>query len=192
MSTTAESAIEDGAKGVFGVAPFGSNLPARTDYKKVVKLAIDMAKSDNLKIILVTEPRIASDNERLKYVKHIKDEIEEHGVGIENIVANQGIETPKLANLSKKVVIIASQTGGSAFDAATAGGASKVLTGTIVRTMKATGLQNTIKAAKRAIEAAKSHQKGITVVAATANSLDDWHGAKQIAAEILREGFLLI
>jgi hypothetical protein len=190
MSTSAEAALEHGALSVYGVAPEGIEIPAKTDYNIICELAIGDAKKNSASIILVTEPRIAKDSERKATVQKVHDEVVAQGIAIDGIVANQGIELPKLIDFKNKVVIIASQTGGSAFDAAVCAGSAKVLTGTVVRTMKTTGQDNIKKAAKRAIEAAIRFGCGITVVAATANSVDDYLGAQQISYEILREGFL--
>lgn len=190
MSTTAESIIESNAISIYGVAPKGVSLPVETDYKKIAALAINDAKNNKTSVVLVAEPRIANDSDRRKAVEDIIREIEKNGINVDCIVANQGIETPKLADFTKKVAIIASQTGGSTFDAANHAGASKVLTGTVVRTMKSTGYENIEKAAERAINAAKKSNKGITVVAATANSYDDNAAAQQICNEIIRKGFL--
>lgn len=190
MSTTAESIIEAGAINVYGVAPKGTNIPVETDYKKITSLAVNDAKENKTSIVLVAEPRIASDSDRKKTVEDVIKEIEINGIRIDCIVANQGIETSKLTAFSKKVAIIASQTGGSSFDAAINAGASKVLTGTVVRTMESTGYENIEKAAIRAIIAANKSNSGITVVAATANSFDDNAAAQQICYEIIRKRFL--
>ncbi len=86
-------------------------------------------------------------------------------------------------------MVAVTDAGGVAFDAAFTAGAPAVLTGTIARTMQKRGREPAMAAARRAIEAAAAAGVNITVVAASANSLEDVLGAEYIMRTIIELGF---
>ena len=75
---------------------------------------------------------------------------------------------------------------GTAFDAAFNSGGI-VLTGTVARTINKKGVLPALIAAKRAIEVAVKKKKNITVIAASANSLEDILAAQYITQKILEQ-----
>ncbi|MFW5991810.1 MAG: hypothetical protein ACOCQN_01300, partial [Halanaerobiaceae bacterium] len=87
-------------------------------------------------------------------------------------------------------LIIVSPSGGTAFDAAYNYGAPVVITGTVARTNQHKGSQIARIAALRAIEEANKLKRGITVVAASSNSMEDVQGAQYICQLIMDNGFL--
>ena len=118
--------------------------------------------------------------------------MERAGAVIEAVVPNIGREVVKITDFKNKVLIIVSPSGGAAYDAAYNYGASEVMTGTVARTNERKGSLTADAAAKRAIEKALRLKRGITVVAASSNSMEDVHGAQYICQLIMNNGFLNI
>ncbi|MFW6311972.1 MAG: hypothetical protein ACOC1K_07035, partial [Nanoarchaeota archaeon] len=103
---------------------------------------------------------------------------------------NIGREVVELVDFNQKVVIIVSPSGGVAFDAAYNYGAPDVITGTVARTNKLKGNATSKLAAERAMQSAQKYRSGITVIAASSNSMEDVLAAQHIGKEILNYGFL--
>ncbi|MCL2337103.1 MAG: hypothetical protein FWC60_06750, partial [Firmicutes bacterium] len=96
-------------------------------------------------------------------------------------------ETVKLYDLRGKVLIAATGAGGVAFDAAMTAGAPAVVTGTVARTRHKKGEVPARDAARRAAALARETGAGVTVVAASGNSLEDILAAEFITRLILAQ-----
>jgi hypothetical protein len=189
MSTTLESALDAGALAVYGASPDKSRAPVKLNPEKIGRLAGKMAVANNTGVIIISEPRVGTDEERRARAAKTITGVEAVGAGITAILPNIGAETAKLADFTGKVVVAVTDTGGVAFDAAMEAGAVSVITGTVARTIKKRGTIPARAAAIRAIEEARKWDAGIAVVAASANSLEDILAAEYIARLIIEEGF---
>lgn len=189
MSTSIEAAIDAGALAVYGASPDNARPPVKVNPHGIGKAAGEYARSMGTDIVLIAEPRVGDDKERMAGVKLVTAGIEESGAKIGAVLPNLGAETSKLADLSDRVVVAATGTGGVAFDAAVTAGARAVLTGTIARTTAKRGSAPAKAAAARALEFGRRLNTGISVVAASSNSLEDVLAAEYIARLILEEGF---
>lgn len=185
FSTTMEAALDAGALAVLGAAPDAATPPVAVNPGLVGKMAGETAINNNTDVVLVAEPRVGDDEARLAGAGKALAGLKITGARIGAVLPNLGAETPRLADLSGRVVLGATGTGGVAFDAAVAAGAPLVLTGTIARTLKKKGLAPAKEAAQRAVEAARRYQTGIAVVAATGNSLEDVLAAEYIFKQII-------
>lgn len=189
MSTTLEGAIEAGAIAVYGASPDFSRAPVKLNPESIGFLAGNKAREMNTEVILIAEPRVGTDEERMQNASKAIAGIKKAGADLGGVVPNLGAETVKLTDFSGKVVLAVTDTGGVAFDAAVQGGSPEVVIGTIARTVGKKGKQPATEAAKRAIETARRHNTGITIVAASANSLEDVLAAEYIGRTILEIGF---
>lgn len=190
MSTTLEAALDAGATAVYGASPDFNLAPVRVNPEHVGYLAGKKAVELGTEVIVVTEPRVASEEERKNRALQVIKGIERAGAKLVGALPNLGAETAKLTDFKNKVVVAVTHSGGVAFDAALNEGAPAVLTGTICRTMHKRGMAPSRAAAERAIAAAEKHNTGITVVAASSNSLEDILAAEHIVKLILEMGFV--
>lgn len=190
MSTTLEAVLDAGALQVFGASPQGAKAPVKLNPGEIGKQAAIAAKSANTGLIIISEPRVGNDEERLTRCHPVIKAAEATGINVEAVYPNYGAETAKLGSFRDKVVVAVTDTGGLAFDAAYTAGAPAVVTGTIARTMQKKGFEPARTAAKRAVKAALSANiSGITVVASSANSLEDILAAEYIMRMIIEEGY---
>lgn len=189
MSTTMEAAIDAGAAYILGASPDDCRAPVDLRPAEIGKQAAKLAKENDTSVIIVSEPRVGTEEERRARSAQVIAAIEQEGARVEAVFPNAGAETAKLGDFTGRVVVAVSDTGGVAFDAAVNAGAPAVLTGTVARTMKKRGFEPARAAAIRAMQAAELHDSGIAVVAATANSLEDMLAAEYIVKEILAQGF---
>ncbi len=180
MSTTLEAALDEGALAVYGAAPDDARPPVPVDPAQVGRLAGKKACTGGSGVIIIAEPRTGSDRERLSRVQKVLRGIRESGARLEGVFPNLGAETVTLADFRKRVVVAVSYAGGVAFDAALTAGAPAVLTGTVARTRKKKGRASALSAANRAFAAARRWQRDVTVVAASASSLEDLLAAEYI------------
>lgn len=189
LSTSLLTAEEGGALAVYGASPDKTRAPVTVNPYRIGNIVALEAKTNNTGIIVVTEPRIGSDDERLKNASKAIKGVRDAGGVIEAVVPNIGSEITKLVDFSEKVVLGVSDTGGVAFDAAFQLGAPLIF-GTVARTLKHKGEAPAFLIAKRAVELAKAKDIGITVTAASSNSLEDVLAAEYIAQCIRRLNFL--
>lgn len=189
MSTTLEAAIDEGAVAVFGASPDKCNAPVNLDPHNIGKTSGKLAVKHGTEIIIVAEPRNELPKVRENRMKRVLAGINEAGAKVHALLPNTGAETVKLADFRNKVVVAVTDTGGVAFDAAFNAGAPEVITGTVARTIHKKGRKPAEDAALRAIDAAKKASSGITVVAASANSMEDILAAEYIYKIILENGF---
>jgi len=180
MSTTIESAIEAGAWQVFGAAPDNANPPVPVVPENIGRQAAKSALKDGRDIILATEPRWASPAQREQNARRFISGVRDQGGSISKIVPNAGAEICKLCTLEGAVLVVVSDTGGTAFDAAfNAGGI--VTTATVARTLAKKGIEPSFSGAARAVALARQYSSNVSVVAASANSWEDILAAQFIA-----------
>ena len=190
MSTTAEAVLDGGALAVFGASPDHVSVPVSINPENIGYWAGKKALKEKTEIIIVSEPRFKSRKKRSKKIQFVLTGIHREGAHIADILPNIGSQITDFSNFENKVVLIASQTGGVAFDAAYNHRAVKVITGTIVRTNYKKGTKPLHDSALRAIKFAKKYNTGITLVASSANSYEDILAAERIAKLIIEIGFL--
>ncbi len=190
MSTSTEVALEAGAIAVFGAAPTGCKVPVTINPDRIGYLAGKTALKYKTQLIVIAEPRYGEDSERSKRAEAALVGVTRSGAEVSSLIANIGTEIGKLANFDGKVVLIISDTGGVAFDAAYNNGAPAVLTATVVRTPLKKGFEPASIGMGRAIETARKLDCGITVVAASSNSLEDVLAAQYLTQLTIQSGFL--
>lgn len=185
MSTTCEAALDAGALAVYGAAADFARCPVETNPAQIGQLAGDQAVAACTEVILVAEPRVGTDQERMDNAAKVIRGLAKTGAIIGAVLPNIGAEVVKLTDFKGKVVVAATSTGGVAYDAAVAAGAPAVLTATIARTIKKKATAPARAGAQRALDKARRLHTGITVVAATGNSLEDILAAEYITREII-------
>jgi hypothetical protein len=188
-STSAEAALAGGALDVLGAAPAGVTVPVPVDPGAVGRRAASVAAKTGTDVLVVSEPRVATDEERRGRTLPVLQALRTAGVGYE-LAPNQGAELLRAANLEGRLVVVVSTTGGAAFDAALAAGASSVGFATTARIEGRTGWDVAAAGARRAIETAREARVGMSIVAASANSTDDVLGSFELARAVVAEGFL--
>ncbi len=181
MSTTLEAVLEVGALAVFGASPDRSRAPVNLDPGYIGRLVGNKAQALGCEIVLVGEPRIGTEAERLANMTRVVGGINETGAAISQVLPNLGAETAKMADFQGKLVLAVTDTGGVAYDAALVAGAPAVTIATIARTLHSKGVTPARRGAQRAKSLAESLGTGITVVAASSNSLEDVLAAEYIA-----------
>lgn len=185
FSTSMEAAIDSGAAAVFGAAPDSAAPPVETDPRSIGELAGREALRLGTEVVVLAEPRAGDDESRRGGVQKAVGGVLSAGAEISDVIPNMGAETPRLADLSGKVVLGATGSGGVAFDAAVCAGSPAVLTGTVARTLKKKGFAPAREAALRAARAAGRLDTGIAVVASSGNSLEDMLAAEYIYKAVL-------
>ncbi len=190
MSTSSEAVLEAGALAVFGASPAGCKAPVNLNPDRIGYLAGKKAIKHKTPLIVVAEPRYGDDEERKKRAEAALAGVIRSGAEVGLIIPNIGSEITKLADFNERVVLFVTDTGGVAFDAAYNNGAPAVLTATIARTPLKKGAEPARIGILRAIEAANKLNSGITIVAASSNSLEDVLAGEYLMKLIITEGFL--
>jgi hypothetical protein len=187
MSTSLESALDAGAYAVLGASPDFTRAPVKVAPELIGEEAARLSKESGEGIIIISEPRVGTDEERLARCQKLIKGIETGKGSIEAVLPNLGAETAKMADIHGRVVVAVTDTGGVAYDAAYQ--ESKWVTvGTVARSLKQRGVQPAMTAARRAIDLARTNQaEGIAVVAASRNSMEDILAAQFIANLIMND-----
>ncbi|MBK5115930.1 MAG: hypothetical protein JJE23_03315 [Thermoleophilia bacterium] len=188
-ATSAEAGLAAGAVAVLGAAPAGVSVPVDVDPADVGARAAALARESGGSVVVVAEPRVGPAEERIAAARPVLDSLAAAGVSSE-LVANQGAELPALAELSGRIVVVVSATGGVAYDAALAAAAPAACFATTARVVGSTGWEVAALGARRAAALAREHEVGLSVIAASANSSDDCLGAFDLAQTLIREGHL--
>ncbi|MFA5384956.1 MAG: hypothetical protein WC364_09895 [Eubacteriales bacterium] len=173
MSTTMEAMLDEGALAVFGAAPDAARAPVPLNPAGIGLEAGRLACASDTGVVVVAEPRVGSDADRISGIQKVLRGIRESGAAVESVLPNLGAETVKLAGIKGRVVVAATSSGGVAFDAAVAAGAPAVLTGTIARTARKKGIFPAAAAADRVLKAALEFKADIAVIASSGNSMED-------------------
>lgn len=189
MSTTLEAVLDAGAYRVFGASPVDCRAPVVLNPEEIGRTAGLLAMQEKKSLVIISEPRVGYDEERKLRSAPVILGAASSGAEVEAIFPNAGAEIIKLADFRDKIIVAVTDTGGVAFDAAFTAGAAAVVTGTIARTMAKKGTAPAKAAAQRAVDAAKAAGMGITVVAASSNSLEDILAAEYIMRMIVKMGF---
>jgi len=184
MSTTLECAMENGCLGIYGAASDHVKAPVPTNPENIGFIAGKESVLKLVPIIVVAEPRWGTEKELKKNARRLVSGIEKAGGLIEKFIPNLGLSTVKLCDFQNKLVVAVTESGGTAFDAALNAGGF-VLTGTIARTYRKKGIYPALSVAQRAVDAARLQKRNISVIAASANSLEDVLGAQYITQKIL-------
>ena len=188
-STSAEAALAAGATAVLGAAPASADPPVEVRPDAIGLRAVGLATDAGSDVVVAAEPRVGSQEERTEQAAPVLRALEGGGIGWE-LVPNQGAELPGLVKLDGRIVVVVSTTGGAAYDAAVAAGASEVCFATTGRIEGRTGWEVAGAGAERAAELATRHGTGLAIVAASANSADDVLAAQEIARRVIGRGFL--
>lgn len=186
MSTTLESALDAGAYAVLGCSPDYTRAPVEVAPEQIAGEACRLARESGSGIILVAEPRVGTDEERLARCQKVVRAIEREKGQIEAVIPNIGAEAPKIFDMKNRVVLAVTDTGGVAYDAAFQIN-PRVITGTVARTYKQRGIQPALTAARRARSSIQKSDKGIALIAASRNSLEDILAAQFIANLLMQE-----
>lgn len=188
-STTAEAALAGGAIAVLGAAPADADPPVPVRPDAVGMQAVALASERGADVLVAAEPRVGSHEERIARVRPVLQAV--GGAGLEwEVVANQGAELGGLAKVEGRVVVVVSTTGGAAYDAALAAGAPAACFATTARVEGLPGREVASMGAQRAVALAREHDAPLSVVAASANSLDDILAATEIARDVIAGGYL--
>lgn len=185
MSTSLEAALDEGAAAVLGASPDEATPPVAVDPTGVGRLAAEKACALGTDLVIITEPRTGSDEERRGGIQKVLAGIAATGVRVKSVLPNLGASVAALVDFRGKVVVAATGSGGVAFDAALTAGAPAVFPGTVARTRRKKGREPALAAANRAVAAAKKLHQGIAVVAASSNSLEDVLAAQYIYRLVL-------
>ncbi|MGI6713023.1 MAG: hypothetical protein ACOX4L_09985 [Bacillota bacterium] len=172
MSTTLEAALDAGALGVFGASPDRTKAPVYVNPVQIGYLAGIYALMHKTDLILVTEPRVGTNKERIEHASHAILGVQRAGIKKIIVLPNLGCETVKMTDFNGKVVLAVTDSGGVAFDAALNAGGT-VTTATVARTLKKKGPESAEVGITRALTLAKLKNTGISIVASSANSLED-------------------
>jgi len=186
MSTTLEAALEAGAAAVLGASPDFSRAPVELDPYKIGLQAATMANNLDTTLVVVSEPRVGSEEDRARRCQKLLQGIKAGGGNLDGIFPNLGAETPRLMEMKGRVVVAATDTGGVAFDAAYQVAPGRVTVGTVARTLGKRGrepVEACLSRSKQMLAETAAH--GIAVVAASRNSLEDVLAANYIANQML-------
>lgn len=185
MSTTAEGLLEAGAALVIGASPDQTRAPVPVEPRQRGLEAGRRARELGTGVILVAEPRYGSEAERKARCQQALAGLAEAGLEPELVLPNLGAETAKMADCKDKVILLVSDTGGVAFDAALTAGAPAVVTATIARTIGKRGNEPARCGVERARQLARQLNTGVAVVAASGNSLEDVLAAEYLGRLLL-------
>jgi hypothetical protein len=188
-STSAEAALAGNAAAVLGASPAGVSAPVRLDPGAVGRRAAGIAGKLGTDVVVVAEPRVGTEERRRAAALPVLQALTTAGVKYE-LAPNQGAELLDLVNVDRRVVVLVSATGGTAFDAGLAGGAPAACFVTTARVTGRTGWDLVGSGARRAIAMADEHARDLAIVAASANSADDVLAAFEISRRVITEGFL--
>lgn len=181
MSTTAEALWDEGIVAIWGAAPEGSRAPVVIDPEKMGFMAGQAAQAAGCGVIVITEPRVGSDEERLRLSGPALAGLTRAGIRPEGIYPNLGAETVKQFEARGRMGLLVTDTGGTAFDAAVQAGASAVTTATVARTRMKRGIEPALAGLRRSMDLAEQMGRSLTFVAASANSLEDVLAAEYLA-----------
>ena len=185
FSTSMEAAIDAGAAAVYGAGTDNAGPPVKIDPYKAGIRAGREAQRLSTGIYLVAEPRAGDEGARRAGIKGVIEGIESVGKSALGIIPNLGAETPKYAAMKGMVIVGVTATGGVAYDAAVTAGASSVITGTVARTLVKSGFASARASAERAVRESRRTGKGIAIVAASGNSLEDLLAAEYLYKAII-------
>lgn len=184
MGTTLEAVLQAGARLVLGASSIPCKTPVPVNPRAIGKYAAQVAQKYRTGVILIAEPRVGKDEERLAHASGVLEGLSEMDVQHKGVYPNLGAETIKLVDFRDQIVVAVSACGGAAFDTAFNLGVP-VVTGTVARTFGRTGWENAESAVERAVRLAAQEQRGLCIVAASSKSLEDILAAQYLAQRAL-------
>ncbi len=188
MSTTLEGVREAGAVGIWGACPSsrarGNNL---VNPFLIGQRAAREAKDKGAEVVIVTEPRAGSDEERKANAIDVIRGIEAEGLEVKEIWPNLGAETAKFSDWHNKIVIAVTDSGGVIYDAVWQMKGA-ITTATVARTLGMKGVEPALKGVERAVEMAQNSP--ITLVAASSNAMEDVLAVHYLAQLFVARGYL--
>lgn len=185
FSTSMEAVIDAGAAAIFGASPDSARPPVKTDPFKIGELAGREALGLGTVVIVLAEPRAGEENNRRSGASRALNGVISTGAEVIAVLPNLGAESASLADITGKVVLGSTGSGGVAFDAAVTAGSPAVLTGTVARTLKKNGISSARRSALAAVTKARQLGAGIAVVAASGSAVEDLLAAEYIYKAIL-------
>lgn len=188
MGTTLEAALQAGASLVLGASPAFCNAPVPVNPEAIGRYAARVSNDLQTDIVLIAEPRVGSDVERIERAAGVLRGMQQGGKEPVGIYPNLGAETIKLVDFKNKIVVAVSDCGGTAFDAAFNAGAP-VVTGTTARTFGRTGWENADSGIRRALQLSIKEERGLCIVAASSKALEDVLAAHYFAQRAIADGF---
>lgn len=184
MSTSAEAALNKGAARIYGAAGHNNrSVIYRPKPEKIGYLAGEYAKRTGYEVIIITEPRTGDHQALRDNCREVTDGLAAKGIEPALFLPNLGAEVACLADFKDKVVILVSDSGGTAFEAALLSGAYDVLTATTAGVL---GRSSKLSAkALSILEISQRAKVNITLVAASSNCLEDVLGANYLWQKII-------
>lgn len=179
MSTSAEAILEQEPLALYGSALDCSRPPVAVNPFGIGLAAAKDAIAGNTEILVVAEPRM-DEKKRLANIQELLKGISQGGANVAGIYPNLGAELGRQVDAQGKVVVLASDTGGVAWNAAFVHGSPIVLTGTVARTPGKKGVKPAEVAVDRCIAAWQQKKVNISIIAASGNSQEDILGAQFI------------
>ncbi|MBZ4652694.1 MAG: hypothetical protein JG781_27 [Peptococcaceae bacterium] len=187
MSTTLEAVTEAGAAGIWGACPSpktsGNTL---VNPFRIGQLAAREAKNKGAEVVIITEPRVGSCEERKANAADVIRGVENEGLPVGEIWPNLGAETAKFTHWHNKVAVAVTDAGGVIYDAVYQLG-GMITTATVARTLGMKGVEPALKGVERAIAMAK--KSPITLVAASSNALEDVLAVHYLAQLFIARGY---
>lgn len=184
MSTTLEAVMEAGAVGVWGACPTGKEVPYYTNPYLIGREAAREAFEKSAQIEIICEPRVGSEEERLKRAQAVLDGLADEGYARPSLWPNLGAETVKFTEWKNKIVIAITDAGGVIYDAVWQLGGG-ITTATIARVAGLAGVEPGRRGLKRAFSL--SGGKPLSLVGASSNAMEDVlavHYLAQLAMEM--------
>ncbi|HEV3474430.1 MAG TPA: hypothetical protein VG602_03600 [Actinomycetota bacterium] len=187
-STTAEGAEAAGAAAVFGASPAGAEVPIPLDPGAVGRRAAAAAgRVSTDVVVVVTDSGADEEEERRNLALPVLQALRTASVPYD-LVPSPGAGL--LQHVAKRVLVLVSATGGTAYDAAVAAGSPGVCFATTVGIEGRTDADVLDLGVRRAVRLAEQHDADLSLVAANADSNDDCQGAFDLARAIMATGFL--
>lgn len=184
MSTSAEAVLNEGAVKIYGAAGHNNcSVIYQPKPEKIGYLAGEYAKRTGYEVIIITEPRVGDYEALRDNCREVTDGLAVKGIEPALFLPNLGSEVTSLADFKDKVVILVSDSGGTAFEAALLSGAYAVLTATTAGVLgKSSALNDKVLSILKEAQRAKVN---ISLVAASSNCLEDVLGAYYLWQRII-------
>ncbi len=189
-STTAEAIVAGEAAAVFGASPAGSDAPVVLDPGAVGRRAAAAAGRVGADVVVVAGLGTGGDDEeRRERALPVLQALRTASVPYD-LVPDHGLELASKVDIRNRVVVLVSNTGGTAYDAALAAGAAAACFATTAPLQNREGWDVVDKGIRRATALAEQNGADLSIVAATASSAEDGRAAFDLARAVMATGFL--
>jgi hypothetical protein len=187
-STTAVGAEAAGAAAVFGASPAGAEVSIPLDPGAVGRRAAASAGRVSTDVVVaLTDPGDAEEEQRRNAALPVLQALRTASVPYD-LVPRPGAGL--LQHVGKRVLVLVSSTGGTAYDAALAAGAPAVSFATTMGVEGRTDDEVTELGVRRAVSMAEQNNADLSLVAAHSDSEDDRRAVFDLARAIMDTGFL--